>query len=151
MTQALKQQIFIIPHVSLFLCLIYLSVCLPVCLSACLSVCPLIYLVLSLFVFSRVFPFCFNFQKSNINFLGYEGKNCLIDINECASNPCQNQGVCVEPEVNMYRCNCQPGYTGINCEVDINECLSQPCEPFQVCKDFVNGYRWARQFYFNRI
>ena len=86
-----------------------------------------------------------NYAKIKIHviviFSGYEGSNCLIDFNECASNPCQNQGICSEPEANMYMCTCQPGYTGTNCEVNIDECQSQPCQVFQLCEDFVNGYR----------
>ena len=39
----------------------------------------------------------------------------LLDINECASNPCQNGGTCVD-EVNRYSCSCYKGYKGTNCE-----------------------------------
>lgn len=41
---------------------------------------------------------------------------CLdSDINECASNPCQNGGLC-DNLVNSYACKCPLGYTGVNCE-----------------------------------
>ena len=33
-----------------------------------------------------------NGQKICLN--GYEGMNCENEINECSSNPCQNQGTC---------------------------------------------------------
>ena len=39
----------------------------------------------------------------------------LLDIDECASNPCDNAGVC-QDNVNGYDCNCAAGYTGVNCE-----------------------------------
>lgn len=37
------------------------------------------------------------------------------DIDSCLSNPCVNNGVCVDG-VHLYTCNCQPGFTGYNCE-----------------------------------
>lgn len=33
---------------------------------------------------------------------GFEGSRCEIDTNECNSNPCQNQGECVD-QVSGYR------------------------------------------------
>ena len=38
-----------------------------------------------------------------------------IDIDECASNPCQNDGICEDGD-NSYTCTCVSGYTGPNCE-----------------------------------
>ena len=37
------------------------------------------------------------------------------DIDECASNPCQNDGICADG-VNRYDCTCESGYTGADCE-----------------------------------
>ena len=37
------------------------------------------------------------------------------DIDECASDPCQNGGVCVDG-INGYTCFCAAGFTGVNCE-----------------------------------
>ena len=51
----------------------------------------------------------------------YKHKNMCInisnlDINECVSEPCQNNGTCID-RVNKYRCDCDgTGYTGKNCE-----------------------------------
>ena len=39
----------------------------------------------------------------------------FVDINECASNPCQNDAKCNNLE-NEYSCNCTDGYSGTNCE-----------------------------------
>lgn len=38
-----------------------------------------------------------------------------LDINECASTPCQNGGTCVD-KVNGFSCKCVAGFTGENCE-----------------------------------
>ncbi len=39
----------------------------------------------------------------------------LVDTNECASNPCQNDGICVDGR-NEYTCLCQTGFLGNNCQ-----------------------------------
>ena len=44
--------------------------------------------------------------------LGFEGENCATDIDECAANPCQNNGVCHDMIAN-YTCDCPRGYTGL--------------------------------------
>ncbi|RDD45649.1 Deleted in malignant brain tumors 1 protein [Trichoplax sp. H2] len=49
---------------------------------------------------------------------GYTGKNCEIDIDECASNPCQSMagGLAVCKEfLGYYTCECPVGYSGYNC------------------------------------
>ena len=43
-------------------------------------------------------------------------KLIFLDIDECASHPCQNGGTCVDV-INAYTCNCAPGYEGDNCEI----------------------------------
>lgn len=42
------------------------------------------------------------------------GPNCQTNINECASNPCLNQGTCID-DVAGYKCNCLLPYTGMSC------------------------------------
>ena len=54
----------------------------------------------------------------NIIFIG---KNCEIDIDECASNPCQHGATC-EDAVNSFNCICMPGFAGTSCEINIDEC-----------------------------
>lgn len=39
----------------------------------------------------------------------------FVDIDECASSPCQNGGTCVDA-VNMYSCNCPATAMGTYCE-----------------------------------
>ena len=55
--------------------------------------------------------------------------SCLIlflaDIDDCASQPCQNGATCIDA-VNDYTCNCVDGYTGKNCSIGKNRvCLFQ--------------------------
>ena len=38
-----------------------------------------------------------------------------IDINECASDPCQNGAICTDA-INIYTCTCAAGYTGLQCQ-----------------------------------
>ena len=40
----------------------------------------------------------------------------VLDINECESRPCMNNGTCIDG-LNNYNCQCEAGYTGLNCEI----------------------------------
>ena len=46
--------------------------------------------------------------------LGYEGKNCEIMTDNCASGPCQNGGRCTNVPGN-FTCNCPESYFGATC------------------------------------
>ena len=56
--------------------------------------------------------------------------NIFIDIDECASSPCQNGGSCTD-EVNGYTCNCIAGYDGTDCETGNNAIFFQICNVYQ--------------------
>jgi hypothetical protein len=51
----------------------------------------------------------------------FSGVNCEVNIDECASNSCQNNATCIDG-INNFTCSCQPGFTGRFCETNINEC-----------------------------
>uniref|UniRef100_A0A3B3UY66 Sushi, nidogen and EGF like domains 1 n=1 Tax=Poecilia latipinna TaxID=48699 RepID=A0A3B3UY66_9TELE len=57
---------------------------------------------------------------------GFTGRRCQINVNECASNPCQNGGSCKD-RINGFICECPPGYMGVHCQTDIDECEDRPC------------------------
>ena len=49
------------------------------------------------------------------------GKTCEINVNECMSNPCQNNATCID-DVNGYMCECPQGFKGrsIICKNEAN-------------------------------
>uniref|UniRef100_UPI00398F64EE cubilin n=1 Tax=Pristiophorus japonicus TaxID=55135 RepID=UPI00398F64EE len=47
---------------------------------------------------------------------GWIGTNCTQNINECASIPCQNDGICTDG-VNSYSCTCTTDWTGPQCQI----------------------------------
>lgn len=49
---------------------------------------------------------------------GYMGTYCEIDVDDCESNPCVNDGKCRDM-VNGFTCTCQPGKNEVttSCEV----------------------------------
>lgn len=65
--------------------------------------------------------------------------HCETDINECASNPCANGGVCIDL-VNGFRCECPRGYYDARCLSDVDECKSNPCKHGGSCEDGVNQF-----------
>ena len=71
---------------------------------------------------------------------GFSGSNCDIKINECQSNPCGFNGMCIDL-VNDFKCVCYPGYTGKTCSQNIDECsLYSPCAPDTNCMDIQPDY-----------
>ena len=44
----------------------------------------------------------------------YHDYLCVLDIDECASNPCVNGATCVD-QINGYNCTCPAGFTGPTC------------------------------------
>lgn len=53
--------------------------------------------------------------------LGYTGKDCSINIDECDPTPCADGATCIDG-INEFTCVCQPGLTGKLCDVNIDDC-----------------------------
>uniref|UniRef100_A0A158Q7E6 Delta-like protein n=1 Tax=Elaeophora elaphi TaxID=1147741 RepID=A0A158Q7E6_9BILA len=67
--------------------------------------------------------------------LGFTGKHCKENSNECAQfNPCMNGGRCID-EVNNYKCQCPDGYGGTLCQDSVSACSTDPCMNGGQCID----------------
>ena len=53
------------------------------------------------------------------NFVFYAN---LLDMDECASDPCQNNATCVDL-INEFRCDCVPGFNGTLCGNSKTNCF----------------------------
>ena len=71
---------------------------------------------------------------------GYQGNDCEENIDECASDPCQNEATCVD-EIASYHCICNSGFHGKNCEENIDDCINVECKNNATCVDQVNGFQ----------
>ncbi|UJR36701.1 hypothetical protein I4U23_029418 [Adineta vaga] len=67
--------------------------------------------------------------------LGFTGSTCdqgSFKIDECASQPCANNGTCTDLE-NGFLCRCLPEWNGTLCTEPMNPCQSSPCGPAGKC------------------
>ena len=77
--------------------------------------------------------------------------NFSIQIDECSSSPCQNNGSCRD-QVNGYSCLCQTGFTGRNCESGLLQLSSASQQrPFTVIIDVFSIRPQRRNFSEARI
>lgn len=69
---------------------------------------------------------------------GWEGDQCEMDTDDCASQPCVH-GSCKD-YLAGFQCNCHLGYAGTLCDEDIDECEHHNCEHGGTCQDGPNMY-----------
>ncbi|RNA35363.1 protocadherin Fat 1 isoform X1 [Brachionus plicatilis] len=75
-------------------------------------------------------------------FSNYAGSSCQINILPCVSNPCLNNGTCVNNLANKtFICHCQSDnngnylYFGKNCQNKVDVCANETCSKNGVCYD----------------
>lgn len=73
--------------------------------------------------------------------LGFRGKNCEENIDDCIPHACLNGGTCVDG-VNSYTCSCPAQWTGDSCEMDVDECAMRPsvCHNGATCTNSLGSY-----------
>ncbi|XP_070575166.1 protein crumbs-like [Ptychodera flava] len=71
---------------------------------------------------------------------GYQGDDCQILIDNCASNPCQHAAPC-RNRVNHYVCECWPGYEGVHCENQTDFCKNSVCQNNATCETLLSGFQ----------
>lgn len=87
--------------------------------------------------------------------VGYTGRTCSEDINDCLSNPCQH-GSCIvrcklysfrefiifsKDEINSHTCICDAGFNGTLCDNNIDDCHPNPCQNDGNCTvSIINSY-----------
>ena len=59
--------------------------------------------------------------------ISHFGKFSFFRKDFCASNPCQNDGDCVNG-IESAICKCRAGFDGTFCETHINKCSTDPCQ-----------------------
>eukprot|EP00041_Stephanoeca_diplocostata_P037539 m.1424026 g.1424026 ORF g.1424026 m.1424026 type:complete len:1820 (+) comp25059_c0_seq1:205-5664(+) len=47
---------------------------------------------------------------------GWESEDCEVEIDECASNPCNGNGACTDLEA-AFQCDCYEGWVGTHCNI----------------------------------
>ncbi|KAJ8314221.1 hypothetical protein KUTeg_008782 [Tegillarca granosa] len=85
--------------------------------------------------------------NSNHKQIAFDGvKICLlVEIDECASSPCQNQATCVD-QINGFTCICEKGWNGTLCQNNIDDCVGATCQHGGTCVDGINSYSCNCQY-----
>ena len=60
-------------------------------------------------------------------------------VNKCFSNPCQNNGTCVQDMNGNVNCICSPKFTGNSCQFVANPCNNSSCNERGTCTPLLNG------------
>jgi hypothetical protein len=64
-----------------------------------------------------------------------------LEVNQCDSLPCLNNGICHEASPNMFTCTCLNGYSGNQCQFGGYQCRSAPCLNNGTCAISGSGYQ----------
>lgn len=73
---------------------------------------------------------------------GYSGRNCEVTEMPCLSNPCHNNGICVNNDNKNgdgFTCICMNGYVGSTCGAYVGPCYYNECENGATCIEEKNS------------
>ena len=70
---------------------------------------------------------------------------CEVNIDECASSPCNNNGSCNDG-INSFTCNCPQGFEGPYCQNKTDFCQSTPCLNNATCHNGDGGSENGKDF-----
>lgn len=76
-------------------------------------------------------------RQPNLPVNAHTGRNCEVNIDDCAGAPCQHGGTCHD-EVGAFTCECPAGFEGERCEVNRDECALNVCVHATDCEDLVS-------------
>lgn len=65
----------------------------------------------------------------------FQGSHCELQVNLCASAPCQNGGSCSQVNSSSVRCECSDQFRGENCEIGVDACADDTCRNGGTCVD----------------
>ena len=81
----------------------------------------------------------------------FTGPSCQTDLRPCSSNPCMNNGTCIQNITDLsnptYYCECDKFYEGSLCQNKIDLCKNQTCSKKGNCIE-VNNEPICRCFLF---
>lgn len=66
---------------------------------------------------------------------GFAGELCDYEYNECESNPCLNDGECID-QIGGYDCKCSKGYLGNRCQMKVSSRVDKSWH-----HNILNGFR----------
>ncbi|KAK6020636.1 EGF-like domain protein, partial [Ostertagia ostertagi] len=69
---------------------------------------------------------------------GWTGENCDVNIDDCASQPCQNGGTCTD-EIAGFSCSCPAGYRGYTVNIWSITVQHLPVGTMS-CEDGINSF-----------
>lgn len=69
----------------------------------------------------------------------YTGPMCEDKINNCVSNSCKNEGMCIDG-INSFQCVCKEGFTDELCSTNIDNCTGVLACGSGQCIDLVHNY-----------